>query len=172
MRAVTDHPDRELRTRLSELYVSKAHAGANAGSVSAYRVSSNATLEPIGNSPFADKQTAFCWVEITPDGRFLFTVNTGVRSISRYKLMSNGGLSLLGSTAFKLVRPPAPNRPSPNQSGAGHPLPQSTYGNTSTTDNGRSACRCQFGVAPLVAHAVADSSPCKNVWSPTPDTTP
>jgi 6-phosphogluconolactonase len=100
MQAVTDHPDRELRSRLSELYVSNAHAGANAGSVSAYRVSSNATLEPIGNSPFADKQTSSCWVEITPDGRFLFTVNTGVPSISRYKIMSNGGLSLLGSTVF------------------------------------------------------------------------
>ena len=84
----------------SELYVSNAHAGPNAGSVSAYRVSGNATLEPIGNSPFADKQTASCWVEITPDGRFLFTVNTGVPSISRYKIMSNGALSLLGSTVF------------------------------------------------------------------------
>jgi 6-phosphogluconolactonase len=84
----------------SELYVSNAHAGANAGSVSAYRVSDNATLEPIGNSPFADKQTASCWVEITPDGRFLFTVNTGVPSISRYKIMGNGSLNLLGSTVF------------------------------------------------------------------------
>jgi 6-phosphogluconolactonase len=87
-------------TDSSELYVSNAHAGANAGSVSAYRVSSNATLEPIGTSPFADKQTASCWVEITPDGRFLFTVNTGVPSISSYKIMGNGGLSLLGSTVF------------------------------------------------------------------------
>ncbi|HLZ30499.1 MAG TPA: beta-propeller fold lactonase family protein [Chloroflexota bacterium] len=84
----------------SELYVSNAHAGANAGSVSAYRVSSNAALSPIGGSPFADKQTASCWVEITPDGRFLFTVNTGVPSISRYQIMSNGALSLLGSTVF------------------------------------------------------------------------
>lgn len=87
-------------TDASELYVSNAHAGANAGSVSAYRVSSDATLVPIGASPFADKQTASCWVEITPDGRFLFTVNTGVPSISRYKIMSNGALSLLGSTVF------------------------------------------------------------------------
>jgi 6-phosphogluconolactonase len=84
----------------SELYVSNAHAGPNNGSVSAYRVSSNATLDPIGASPFRDKQTAACWVEITHDGRFLFTVNTGVPSISRYKILNSGALSLLGSTVF------------------------------------------------------------------------
>jgi 6-phosphogluconolactonase (cycloisomerase 2 family) len=87
-------------TNPSELYVSNAHGGANAGSVSAYDVTSTGVLDPIGGSPFADKQTAPCWVEITHDGEFLFTVNTAVPSISRYRILSNGALSLLGSTVF------------------------------------------------------------------------
>jgi 6-phosphogluconolactonase (cycloisomerase 2 family) len=87
-------------TNPSQLYVSNAHAGANAGSVSAYDVTANGVLDPIDGSPFFDKQTAACWVEITHDGKYLFTVNTGSSSISRYKILSDGALSLLGSTVF------------------------------------------------------------------------
>jgi hypothetical protein len=87
-------------TNASELYVSNAHAGANAGTVSAYNVAPNGQLDPISGSPFADKQTAPCWVEITHDGRFLFTVNTAVPSISTYRILRNGALSLIGSTVF------------------------------------------------------------------------
>lgn len=83
-----------------ELYVSNAHAGPNAGSVSAYQVERDGRLDPIAGSPFPDKQTAACWVEITPDGRYLFAVNTAVPSISRYRILRDGALSLLGSTVF------------------------------------------------------------------------
>jgi 6-phosphogluconolactonase len=87
-------------TNPSELYVSNAHGGPNVGSVSAYQVAVDGVLNPITGSPFADKQTAPCWVEITPDGKYLFTVNTAVPSISRYRILSNGALDLLGSTVF------------------------------------------------------------------------
>jgi 6-phosphogluconolactonase (cycloisomerase 2 family) len=87
-------------TNPSELYVSNAHGGPNAGSISAYDVTATGALDPITGSPFADKQTAPCWVEITPDGKYLFTVNTAVPSISRFRVLANGGLSLLGSTVF------------------------------------------------------------------------
>jgi 6-phosphogluconolactonase len=87
-------------TNPSELYVSNAHGGANVGSVSAFDVSHTGVLSSIGMSPFPDKQTAPCWVEITHDGRFLFTVNTAVPSISRYRILGDGSLSLLGSTVF------------------------------------------------------------------------
>jgi 6-phosphogluconolactonase (cycloisomerase 2 family) len=87
-------------TNPSELYVSNAHGGPNVGSVSAYNVKANGVLDPIGGSPFADMQTAPCWVEITSDGRYLFTVNTAVPSISRYRIQANGSLALLGSTVF------------------------------------------------------------------------
>jgi 6-phosphogluconolactonase (cycloisomerase 2 family) len=61
-------------------------------------VASNGGLSSIGASPFADQQTAPCWVEITHNGRFLFAVNTASGSISRYRIAPAGGLRLLGST--------------------------------------------------------------------------
>jgi len=85
-------------TNPAELYVSNAHGGAGNGTVSAFRVASDGTLSSIGSSPFADLQTAPCWVEITHDGRFLFTVNTGSGEISRYSITHGGALTLLGST--------------------------------------------------------------------------
>jgi 6-phosphogluconolactonase len=87
-------------TRPHQLYVSNAHAGANLGTVSAFRAAANGNLTSIGSSPFADLQTAPCWVEITHDGRYLFAVNTAVPSISRYAISPDGSLTLLGSTVF------------------------------------------------------------------------
>lgn len=82
-----------------QLFVSNAHnVGAGTGTVSAFDDSPNGTLTSIGSSPFSDLQTAPCWVEISHDGRFLFTVNTGSGEISRYAIAADGGLTLLGST--------------------------------------------------------------------------
>jgi 6-phosphogluconolactonase (cycloisomerase 2 family) len=66
--------------------------------VSAFSVAADGALSSIGASPFADHQTAPCWVEITHDGQFLFTANTASGSISRYSIAANGTLTLLGST--------------------------------------------------------------------------
>jgi 6-phosphogluconolactonase len=86
-------------TNPDQLFVSNAHnTAAGSGTVSAFSDSSNGTLSSIGSSPFADLQTAPCWVEITHDGRFLFTVNTGSGEISRYSITHGGALTLLGST--------------------------------------------------------------------------
>jgi hypothetical protein len=38
-----------------------------------------------------------CWVEITRNGRFLFTVNTAVPSISSYAISPGGSLRLLAA---------------------------------------------------------------------------
>ncbi len=79
--------------------MSNAHnAGAGSGTVSAFSDSTDGTLSPIESSPFADLQTAPCWVEISHNGRFLFTVNTGSGTISRYSIAPGGALTLLGST--------------------------------------------------------------------------
>ncbi len=85
----------------AQLYVSNAHGGALAGTVSAFNVAGDGTLSSIGSSPFADNQTAPCWVEISHDGQYLFTVNTASNSISRYTINPNGSLTLIGSTPFK-----------------------------------------------------------------------
>jgi 6-phosphogluconolactonase len=84
--------------RPAELFVSNAHNGAGLGTVSAYRDSLTGQLTPIGASPYADGQTAPCWVEISHDGRYLFTVNTGSGNISSYAINSGGSLTLIGST--------------------------------------------------------------------------
>ncbi|MGH2464084.1 MAG: lactonase family protein [Candidatus Limnocylindrales bacterium] len=87
-------------TNPRQLFVSNAHDGANLGSVSVYHVGRNASLTAIDGSPFADGQTAPCWVAITPDGKYLFAINTGNSTISQYRIAQGGGLTLLGSTPF------------------------------------------------------------------------
>lgn len=82
----------------SQLFVSNAHGGAGNGTVSAFDVATDGTLTSVGASPFADHQTAPCWIEITHDGRYLFTVNTASGTISSYAIAPAGSLSLLGST--------------------------------------------------------------------------
>ena len=85
----------------AQLFVSNAHNGAGLGTVSAYRDSFFGQLSPIGSSPFADEQTAPCWVEISHDGKYLFTVNTASRNISSYAINRDGSLVLVGSFAIK-----------------------------------------------------------------------
>src|SRR6267142_2803919 len=85
----------------AHLYVSNAHGGAGNGSVSAFNVTSGGTLSSIGSSPYPDGQTAPCWVEISYDGRYLFTVNTGSTTISSYTIQADGSLIYASTTAFK-----------------------------------------------------------------------
>ena len=68
------------------------------GTVSAYRDGFFGQLSSIGSSPYADGQTAPCWVEISHDGRYLFTVNTASGSVSSYSINPDGSLALIGST--------------------------------------------------------------------------
>ena len=83
-----------------QLFVSNAHNTAtDSGTVSAFKDHRNGRLSSIAGSPFPDHQMAPCWVEITRDGQFLFTVNTASGTISGYQIAANGVLSLLpGST--------------------------------------------------------------------------
>jgi 6-phosphogluconolactonase len=87
-------------TNPSQLFVSNAHNGAGLGTVSAYYDSFFGQLTSIGTSPYPDGQTAPCWVEISHDGRYLFTVNTGSGNISSYAINWNGSLTLVGSTTI------------------------------------------------------------------------
>ena len=88
-------------TRPSQLFVSNAHNGTGLGTVSAYTDGLLGQLTSVGASPVPDGQTAPCWVEISHDGRFLFTVNTGSANISSYAINPSGSLTLIGSTPIK-----------------------------------------------------------------------
>ena len=85
-------------TNPQQLFVSNAHNGAGLGTVSAYSVAFNGSLTSVGASPVPDDQTAPCWVAISPNGRYLFAVNTGSGDISSYQIAFNGSLTLIGST--------------------------------------------------------------------------
>ena len=88
-------------TNPSQLFVTNAHNGAGLGTVSAFRDGFLGQLTSIGSSPYADFQTAPCWVEISHDGRYLFAVNTASGNISSYSINPDGSLVLIGSFAIK-----------------------------------------------------------------------
>ena len=82
-----------------QLFVSNAHNGPGLGTVSSYDVNGFGQLLSIGASPTADFQTAPCWVEISHDGKYLFTTNTGSGSISSYSISATGTLTYLSTVA-------------------------------------------------------------------------
>ena len=85
-----------------QLFVSNAHnTVTDSGTISAFTDFRNGTLRPVAGSPFADDQMAPCWVEITHNGQFLFTVNTASGTISRFAIAPGGALTLLGSTPLR-----------------------------------------------------------------------
>lgn len=88
-------------TNPAQLFVTNAHAGTGAGTVSAFHDGFNGVLTSIGASPYPDEQTAPCWVEISHDGRYLFAVNTAAATISSFSINSDGSLVLLGSIPFR-----------------------------------------------------------------------
>src|SRR5579862_8515015 len=82
-----------------QLFVSNAHNGPGLGTVSAFNDSWNGILSPIGASPFADDQTAPCWLVISHDGRYLYAFNTASATVSSYSIARDGTLTLIGSSA-------------------------------------------------------------------------
>jgi 6-phosphogluconolactonase len=103
-------------TNPSQLFVSNAHGGPNNGTVSAFQVAPSGALTSIGTGPFADLQTAPCWVEISKDGHYLYTTNTAVPSISSYYIHHDGSLTLLHTAALSATteKGPVDLRLSPN----------------------------------------------------------
>jgi hypothetical protein len=81
-----------------ELFVSNAHNGPGLGTVSAFHDSWSGALSPTDDSPFADGQTAPCWLVISHDGQRLYALNTGTGSVSSYSIAIDGTLTLLAST--------------------------------------------------------------------------
>jgi len=91
-------------TNPAQLFVSNAHTAANgpaSGSVSAYTDAADGTLTPIGASPFANAGTASCWIEVSHDGQYLYTVDTASSTVSSYSIGPDGSLTAIGSTPIK-----------------------------------------------------------------------
>jgi len=73
-------------------------AGATNGSaISSYSIASNGKLTPISQS-IAAFAAGNCWNAITPDGRWVYTSNSGSDSISGYSIGKDGVLTPIGAT--------------------------------------------------------------------------
>ena len=86
-----------------QLFVANAHNGAGLGTVSAYEDLRDGALSPIGDSPFADFQTAPCWLVVSPDGQFVYALDTGSGYISSYAIARNGSLTLVSNTPVSSI---------------------------------------------------------------------
>jgi 6-phosphogluconolactonase (cycloisomerase 2 family) len=77
------------------LLVSEAFGGApDASALSSYQVARGPSLATITASA-ATTETAACWVEVTPDGRFAYVTNTGSGTVSGYGIAPDGAVALL-----------------------------------------------------------------------------
>jgi 6-phosphogluconolactonase len=88
----------------AQLFVTNAHTAAGGpapGSVSAFSDAADGALTPVAGSPFTNDGIASCWVEISHDGAYLFTVNTASATISSYTIAPDGTLSFLASAPMK-----------------------------------------------------------------------
>jgi 6-phosphogluconolactonase len=85
-------------TNPNQLFVDNAHNGAGLGTVSAFDDLPDGTLSSIGASPFAAFETAPCWQVISPNGQYLYALDTGSAEISSYAIAPDGTLTLLSNT--------------------------------------------------------------------------
>lgn len=88
----------DIRGDGTVVVVESFNAAPNRTAVSSYDLARNGELSVISRS-VPNMQTDGCWIIITNDGRYVYTANFGSGSISSYRFGSNGGLSLLDSTA-------------------------------------------------------------------------
>jgi 6-phosphogluconolactonase len=87
--------DASGRYILSEANVGPMRAAVPDGSsVSSLTFPTSAGINVITDSA-PTTETAACWIEITGDGRFTYTTNTGSGSITGYSIASNGALTRL-----------------------------------------------------------------------------
>ena len=71
--------------------------GGAVGAISSYSVASNGQLTAISTS-VPTLGAATCWQEVTPDGRFVYTSNSGSSTISGFGIAGNGSLTALSGT--------------------------------------------------------------------------
>jgi 6-phosphogluconolactonase len=81
------------------LIVSEAFGGApGASAVSSYSVGADGGLDVISPS-VPDNEAAACWIEVTKNGRYAYTTNTGSGSVSSYTVDQDGSIELLEQVA-------------------------------------------------------------------------
>ena len=78
------------------VFVSEAFGGApDASAVSSYAPERRSSDLDVIDPSVPTTETAACWVEVTRDGRFLYTTNTGSGTVTGYAIGFDGSLSRL-----------------------------------------------------------------------------
>jgi 6-phosphogluconolactonase (cycloisomerase 2 family) len=81
--------------RRGGLFVSEAFGGApDASALSSYLLNRSLSLT-VRTASAGTTETAACWVELTPNGRFAYVTNTASGTVSGYRIGSDGSVSLL-----------------------------------------------------------------------------
>ncbi len=83
-----------------QLFVTEAGASA----LSSYAVSPTGVRIVISAS-VVNGQAGVCWVALTPDGRYAFTIDAHVAAVSSYAIAPNGSLTLINKTAATITAP-------------------------------------------------------------------
>jgi len=79
------------------LFVSEAQGGAADGSsLSSYRIQGDLDLDTLTASA-GTTETAACWTIVSRDSKFAFTANAGSGTISAFRILNNGTVSLIPS---------------------------------------------------------------------------
>jgi len=70
-----------------------------ADGISSYKIQNDGTLTSITQSVPTDGLLA-CWNVVTPDGKFVYAVNSGTSNISGFSIADNGSLTPIASTVL------------------------------------------------------------------------
>jgi 6-phosphogluconolactonase (cycloisomerase 2 family) len=88
-------------TSPGQLFVTNAHNAPGDSTVSAFTDAADGTLTPVAGSPVANGQSGSCWAAISPNGRTLYSVNTGSGTITNYAVGSGGALKVLNTIGIR-----------------------------------------------------------------------
>lgn len=82
-------------SRDNKVFVSEATPGVNNGSTaSSYDISDNGDLNVV-SAAVPTRQSAACWLTLTPDDRFAYTANAGSGTLSGFRVGFDGSVTLL-----------------------------------------------------------------------------
>ena len=99
-----------LFTSKGFLVTTQADNGAAPGTVSSYQILNNGTAQSITNSLGTGTQVAPCWIAITANQKYMYTVNTGSATITALGLDSKTGtltlLNPVGGGGLAGILPP------------------------------------------------------------------
>ncbi len=94
--------------RRGGLFVSEAFGGApDASALSSYGLGRSLSLS-LRTASAGTTETAACWVELTPNGRFAYVTNTGSATVSGYRVGEDGRVALLDADGVTGRTAPGP----------------------------------------------------------------